>query len=691
MNTPPPLLFCDLETYSDIPITCGAHRYAEAAEILLFAWASGDHPVEVWDCTTSAPMPDLLRDALENPQVMTVWHNGGMFDTLILRQVMGIDLPLARVHDTQVQALAHGLPGSLNTLCHLLDIPTEQAKNKDGRQLIHLFCKPRAANCLLRRASRDTHPEEWQHFMDYARQDTEAIRSLFRRMPRWNLNATETALWHLDQRINRRGMCMDAVLAKAAMDAIDKEQQRLKQCTQRLTDNQIQAATQRDALLQHITDAFVITLPDMQASTLQRRIDDPNTPAALRELLAVRLQSCSTSTSKYKTLLKSLSHDGRLRGTKQFCGASRTGRWAGRLFQPDNLPRATLQQTDIESGIRALKAGCADLLFDDVMQLTSSTLRACIIAPPGKKLVVSDLSNIEGRILAWLAGEKWKLQAFRDDDAGHGHDLYKLAYAQAFHTNPDTVSKAQRQVGKVLELGLGYQGGVAAFLTFATAYQLDLNGLAQSTLPSLNLTLRNEAQRWWQTSVKRGKTFGLSQSVFMTCNALKTLWRNAHPETVSFWHQLEDCVRQAISTPGTTLACRRLALRREGAWLRILLPSGRTVCYPGARLNAHGEISYMGNDPYTRKWQRLTTYGGKLVENVTQACARDVLATSMMHIEHHGYPIILTVHDEVLTEVPDNPDHHHKALSSLLATVPGWADGLPLAASGFDAYYYRKD
>ncbi|HBI8282959.1 TPA: DNA polymerase, partial [Escherichia coli] len=215
------------------------------------------------------------------------------------------------------------------------------------------------------------------------------------------------------------------------------------------TDGEVQAATQRDALIKHIVESYGVELPDMQRSTLERRIADPDLPSAVKELLAIRLQASTTSTSKYKALMKGVSHDGRLRGTLQFCGASRTGRWAGRLFQPQNLPRPSLKQEQIDEGIEALKAGCADLLFDNIMELTSSALRGCIIAPTGKKLVVSDLSNIEGRMLAWLAGEEWKLNAFREYDAGTGPDLYKLAYAKAFDIAPDDVDKHMRQIGKV--------------------------------------------------------------------------------------------------------------------------------------------------------------------------------------------------------------------------------------------------
>lgn len=684
------ILYADLETFSEMPISCGTHRYAEKAEVMLFAYALDDQPVKVWDLTTGQPMPPDLSAALNDPAVMTVWHNGGMFDSVVLRHALDIDLPPERIHDTMVQALAHGLPGSLSDLCDILGVESDKAKDKAGRQLIMLFCKPRPKNSKIRRATRSTHPEEWKRFVSYAGSDISAMREIYRKIPRWNFTPEERALWCLDQRINCRGVCIDTGLAQSAIAAVEQEQQRLAERTQAMTDNEVQAATQRDAMLRHIAAAFGIELPDMQAATLERRIADPDTPPALRELLAVRLQSCTTSVSKYKKLISCVSSDGRLRGTLQFCGASRTGRWAGRLFQPQNLPRSSLAQPVIDSGIEALKAGCADLVCDDIMQLTSSALRASIIAPPGKKLVISDLSNIEGRMLAWLAGEHWKIAAFRDYDEGHGPDLYKLAYARAFHISPDDVTKDQRQIGKVMELGLGYGGGVAAFVTFAAAYALDLDALAVAALQGIPPGIRQEAKRWYDESVKQKKTYGLSEPVFIVCDSLKRMWRNAHPETVVFWYELADDVKRAINHPGVTVICRKLKIRRDGGWLRIVLPSGRAVCYPGIRL-VNDEISYMGINPYSRKWQRLRTYGGRLVENVCQAAARDVLAGNMPLIEDAGYSIVLTVHDEVITEAPDTDDFNDKALSALLSTNPEWAPDIPLNAGGFEAYHYRKD
>lgn len=699
-------LWLDLETFCETPLKNGTHAYAEGVEIMLFAWAIDDGPVSVHDFTEDQTLPAQLLAALGDENVLIYAHNSH-FDRTMLRHALQRLLPgivaggVERWRDTMVKALAHGLPGALGALCEVLNVDTDKAKDKAGKQLIQLFCKPRPKNSKLRRATAKSHPLEWQRFVDYAGLDIHAMRAVDAKLPNWNYQGAELALWHRDQQINDRGVCMDIELAEAAITAVGDEQLLLAKRTQEMTDGEVQAATQRDAMLKHILDAFGIELPDMQKSTLERRINDPDLPAPLRELLTIRLAACTTSTSKYKALMKGVSSDGRLRGTLQFCGASRTGRWAGRLFQPQNLPRPTMKQEQIDQGIEALKLGVADLVFENIMELTSSALRGCIMAPPGKKLVVSDLSNIEGRFLAWLAGEEWKLQAFRDydniigtDENGEpvraGHDLYKLAYARAFNMTPEEVDKAMRQIGKVMELGLGFGGGVAAFVTFALVYGLDLEDLADAALPNIPIAIQREAKSWWQASVKQKKTYGLSERVFITCDSLKRLWRNAHPETVSLWSELENAVRRAIAQPGKQFNCRRLKVRKDGSWLRIALPSGRVVCYPGAAI-VKGEITYMGVNPYSRKWQRLKTYGGKLVENVTQAGARDVLAGNMPAVEARGYEIVLTVHDEVITEAPDKDFYFHDQLSRLLATNPTWAPDLPLNAGGFEAYHYRKD
>ena len=683
-------LYLDLETYCETPIKNGTHAYAENAEIMIFAWALDDGPVHVEDLTLCEPSVNLI-DILHDESVKLVAHNSG-FDRTVLRHAMSKHpLTIERWEDTMVQALSHSLPGGLDILCEIFKIDQDKAKDKAGKQLIQLFCKPRPANQKIRRATSETHPVEWARFLDYAKNDILAMRELHKKIPKWNYRNAELALWHLDQKINDRGVCIDLELVHTAIEAVEKAQKGLAKRTVVLTDGEVQAATQRDAMLKHILEAHGVSLPDMQKSTLERRLNDESLPLAVRELLAIRLQASTTSTAKYNALAKGTSKDGRLRGTLQFNGASRTGRWAGRLFQPQNLPRPALKQSVIDQGIETLKIGCADMFYENVMELTSSAIRGCICAPEGRKLVVTDLSNIEGRALAWLAGESWKINAFYDFDAGKGHDLYKLAYAKSFSVSPESVDKEQRQVGKVQELALGYEGGVGAFLTFAAAYGLDLDAMADQAFSSIDQSILNEAIRAWEWHKKeRRTTFGLKKKTWLVCDSFKRSWRYAHPNISAWWNELRQAAIEAISNPDKPFPCRKVTFIKKGSWLLIKLPSGRYLCYPGAKAEDN-KISYMGNNQYTRKWERLHTYGGKLSENITQAVARDVLAYNMPLIEESGYDICLTVHDEVITETADRPEFNPDHLSSLLARNPEWAIDLPLAAAGFESYRYKKD
>jgi DNA polymerase len=704
-------LWLDTETYSPTPLKSGTHIYAEPVEIMIVTWAVDDGPVGTWDRTADLTMPDELDFAIDEADEYW-WQNGNMFDYTVLGHGMPElrkRMPLEKWRDTMVQAYAHSLPGSLDMLCQIFGVPHDQAKSKDGNALIQLFCKPRKDGS---RATRLTHPAEWARFLVYAGKDITAMRAIHNKMPKWNYpnNKKELAFSHLDMRINQRGMQMDTELARAAVRAIDRAQKGHAARTLELTDGEVQKATQRDKLLKHLLAEYNIDLPDLKKSTLERRINDPDLPDPLRELLAIRLEATMTSTSKYKTLLRGVSSDGRIRGCSQFCGANRTGRVAHRLYQPGNMPRPDVglimremgvakladdtAERYTEMGIDALKADCADQIFGNVMGLTANVVRGSIVVPEGRKLNVSDLSNIEGRKAAWLTGEEWKLQAFRDYDAGTGLDLYILAYARSFGVDPADVTKAMRQLGKIQELALAYEGGVGAFVTFTLTYKMELDLIRAAvfaTLDAVDPEIVREARNAWEWATKQKRTLGLDKDVYIACDILKRLWRRAHPATSSYWPELKDAATQAICSPGTTVRARRVVMRRDGNWLRVQMPSGRQLCYIAPRVDDGGQISYMGVNQYTRKWQRVKTYGGKLFENLCQASARDILFENMPAIESAGYSIVLSIHDELLTETPDTDDFSAEKLSAMLATVPEWAEGLPLSAAGFDGYRYRKD
>ena len=686
-----PRLFLDLETYSEIPIRNGTYRYAEGAEILLFAYALGDAEIQVWDCVANRSVPPDLSTALLDPATILVAHNVGFDRTILERSPLAkaFDFSISRWRCTMARAYAHGLPGSLGTLCDIFSIAADKAKDKDGKRLLNLFCIPRKHDKT--RATEKTHPADWAKFKEYARLDIAAMRELSRKLPAWNCYDEELNLWRLDQTINSRGMYIDRKLAECAVQAVKEAQAKLAARTDDISMGMLASTTQRDATLKYLLAAYGVDLPDLTASTVERRMEDPTLPLELKELLAIRLQASSTSTAKYVKLLAGLSSDDRVRGTIQYCGASRTGRFSGKLWQPQNLMRPTMKQKDIEFGIEALKANGADLFFENVMELASNTVRGCIIAPPGKKLVDSDLSGIEGRVLPWLAGEKWVLDAYRAYDEGRGHDIYKLVYARAFKIRPEDVTKEQRQIGKVMTLMLGYGGSCGAFVTGALSYRIDLAKLAAGLIHELEPSIEEKAENSWAWAVKEKRTLDLPKDIYVVCRALTETWRRSHPRIVEFWNDLQQAAINATENPGRVFkAGSKITFVRNGNWLRAVLPSGRSLCYASPRYE-NEEFSYLGNNQYTRKWSRLSTYAGKFAENMTQAVARDIMTANMPRIEAAGYEIVSTIHDEILTEALDDLCHSHEELSVLLATAPSWAEGLPLAASGFETQRYRKD
>ena len=611
------ILWLDLETYSECDLkTHGTHRYSEhpSTEIIVAQWGVNDGAPQVADCT-GRRMPKELLELIRNAD--EIWAHNSPFDRTILRNVWKVTPPITRWRDTMVQALAHGLPGGLDKVGQIVGLDDDQAKDKRGRELIMLFCKPRPKGSTLRRATAATHPQQWAEFLEYSRQDIVAMRAIHARLPKWNYpnNAKELALWHLDQEINDRGFEVDLDLAAAAVDAVAIEQKRMRKEVHDATNGEVGDVSRRDALLAHICAEYGVDLPDMKADTLRRRVEDPDLPDGVKLLLSLRLEATKTSTAKYRALANATSADGRLRNTLQFAGAQRTARWAGRIFQPHNLPRPApgFGEAEQDELIEWLKAGCAELVYNNVMQETSNCVRGALVAPAGKKYCVSDLANIEGRGLAYLAGESWKLKAFAAFDNGEGEDMYKLAYARSFNADGKAVTKSQRSIGKVQELALGYQGGVAAFLTFAAVYRMDLEDLAAAVYATARPEALENARGMWGWAVKNKRALGLSERVYVACEVLKRAWRDAHPNTEMLWTAAEDAVRSAIKNPGETFSIgQHLKARKDGAWLRVRLPSGRYLCYINPQVADSGDISYFGVNQYTRQWGRIKTYGGKL-------------------------------------------------------------------------------
>ena len=676
-------LFLDVETYSEIPISHGVHKYAEGAEVIMVQVAIDDGPVSVWDTSDPEPRKSqmaALQGMIDKADEVCI-HNSA-FDRTVLRIAHGVNTPVEKITDTMVVALMHSLPAALGQLCEALGVPADKAKDKDGKRLIHLFCKPQAANRKVRRATRETHPEDWAKFLSYGGSDITAMRECLKRMPRWNDTPHERELWRIDQIINDRGICADLELAEKAQNAFRRASVEMAARIKDLTGGAVPSATQRAKLLDYLVLDRACYVEDMTKGTLAAALKDADLPPGTRELLEIRQQAAATSPAKYRVLGNATSSDGRIRGLIQFCGASRTGRDSGRVWQPQNLPRPSMTCDEIERGIQAIKADCEDLLFDNVSELCVNAVRGCLVAEEGNKLLVADLSNIEGRVLAWLAGEEWKVQAFKDFDAGVGHDLYILAYARAFNMKPEDVSKSLRQLGKVMELALGYQGSVGAFLSMAANY-------------------------------------GMSMPEDQVLELVRA-WRRANRRINSLWYDVEAAAKSAIRNPDESFPVRGLTFNMKDGWLRMRLPSGRYLSYPKAQIgvpcrDCKGEkktlnrldevidcptcggsglddtqIRYWGVNQYTRKWEMLETYGGKFVENGVQSIARDIFLNGMRRAEMAGYPVVLRVHDELGCEVPDDPSYTVEALCGFMTAGEHWSFGLPLAAAGGEMHRYSK-
>ena len=688
------MLILDLETFSPIPITYGVYKYAEAVEVLLVSYALDEGAVLVED--TSGPgewggfAPKLQRLIDDADKVLC--HNSN-FERTVLR-ACGVTLPLEKIVDSMIVALQHSLPGSLGALCDVLGVPSDTAKDKAGKKLIQLFTKPLPKNRKLERATRDTHPEQWAEFIEYARTDVAATRDVYGRLPRWNHSDVESTLWRLDQNAADCGCAVDIDLVRGAGRSILRASGHHAAATRRLTGGAVESLTQRQKFLDHLSEAHGYTPKDMTKETVASELARDDLSETVRDLLTVRQQASSTSVAKYAVFDKATSVDGRIRGMLQFCGASRTFRDSGRIVQLQNLPRPTLPNETIELGIDAIKHDCEDLLFDNPTELLSSAVRGCLVAPPGKKLVVADLSNIEGRVLAWLAGEEWKLKAFRDFDAGKGHDLYKITAGRILGKDPSGITKDERGLqGKVPELAGGFGGALGAYRK--------MGGPVFNAMTDDDIILIVKA------------------------------WRSNHPATVRFWYDLERAVKAAIRDPQSAYALRGIRCDMRNGYLRIRKPGGGYLSYKDARvdddkpcphcngegrvlvgglqgeggvaqwelcrpcqgsrvLRGTGQVFYSGNNQYTRKWETLETYYGRLTENLVQSVARDVFMHGFRLAKEAGWNPVLRVHDELICETPDTPDYTAEGLSALMTKNPPWAGGLPLAAAGHEMYRYAK-
>lgn len=700
------ILFLDLETFSKVDLKKhGSYIYAKDCEIILFAWVINHDLVQVWDCLNE-PMPMKLKYALNNINMLKVAHNQAFDRKVIHEQLTFTDIE--HWFDTMALAYTLGLPGSLERMVMSLGADVDYQKVADGKRLIKMFCLPQkiTENQPFERRDHATDPADWIKFIEYARQDVESMRWAYYEMPKWVMGGDkensklETKIWRLHEKINDRGLPVDLDLAKAAISATSRRIEELNNELAGITRGAATSHSQRDKVLAWIrSEGIYVVGYTKEDLTDLLKLD---LPANVQRVVEIRQEAGRTSTAKYQALMDGTDPETkRLCGGIQYYGAKRTGRSAGRRFQPHNLPHPEIPDSD--NAAEALINNTVDLLYEEsIMSIGVSCVRSSIKAPDGKKLLVSDLSNIEGRVLAWLAGEKWKLQAFRDydtiigyDDEGKairkGPDIYKLAFHKSFGTPLEQITSKERQIGKFQELSLGYQGGVAAFYKQAKKFNTNMMDIYEQVIDSATPDQLSSAE--WMVDYIRENNHELdhlSPEEIIGADIVKQSWREANSKIVSYWFTLEDMVYKAIENTGGAYSAGRIKAAVRDDKLLILLPSKRPLVYNQPRIKSNGYISYLTFEK--NAWRSTNLYGGKTAENGTQAVARDILMSNMIPIDKK-YPILGTVHDETVSEVfdEDATEENLTDLNTMLAVNPSWADGLPLAADGYIAQRYRKN
>lgn len=650
------ILHIDIETFSSAELSrCGVYRYAEAPdfEIKLFGYAIDDGPVHVVDLTAGEKIPQGVIDALTDPSVEK-WAHHAEFERVCLSRFLrdlGV-LPDGAYIDpwgwrcTMVLAAATNLPPSLAGAGKALGLPEQ--KLTEGRELIRKFCspqKPTKANGGRTRILPEDDPGAWELFKAYCLRDVEVERKIYERLIKYDLPASEWALYELDQRINNRSIRIDAELCEQAVKMRDRAVAELTAKLVALTglDNP-SSVVQFKAWLteQGITTASL----DKEAVASMLAGD---LPSDVRTALELRVKLSKSSLAKYDAMRDAVCADGRIRGTLKFYGAATTGRWAGRIVQPQNLPRTSLSDSDLDAARELVRRGDYDaieLIFGDVLDVLSQLIRTVLVPAHGQKLIVSDYSAVEARVIAWIAGERWVLDAFRA-----GQDIYCATASAMFGVPVERhgINAELRQRGKIASLALNYGGSVGALKAMGA---LDA-GLSEQELEPV---------------VEK--------------------YRAANAHTVRCWYDLEAAAIEAVKWNHATTVNGKIRFEFRSGVLFVELPSARKLAYckPMIVTNKFGResVSYLSS-----KGVRVDLYGGKLAENVTQAVARDVLAYALTNLDARGFHVVCHVHDEVIIEAPLTATVAE--INDIMALVPPWAKGLPLKAEGFEAAYYKKD
>ena len=659
-------LSIDLETYSSVPLAkAGAQKYIQSPdfEILLFAFSVDGAPVQIIDLARGERLPPWLVQAITSPEYIKHAYNAP-FEWGCLSKYMGT-LPPDQWRCTMFHGLYCGYTAGLDATGKALGLPQDKQKLNTGKALIRYFCvpcKPSKANGQRSRNLPQHDPAKWELFKEYCKQDVVTEMEIEKRLSAFPVPDWVQKQWETDLIINARGVAVDLELVTGALSLGDPVRQTLMAEAMQLSglSNPNSVAQLTTWLQEEIGEE----LADLRKDTVARLLGrDDNSPQVSR-MLEIRQELGKTSTKKYDAIEAAVCEDGRVRGLLQFYGANRTGRWAGRLVQVQNLPRTYTEPLDLARElVKGRKLDALRLIYGSVPDTLSQLIRTAFVAPEGHVLIDADFSAIEARVISWLAKEQWRLEVFRT----HGK-IYEASASQMFGVPLELIKKgrpeyALRQKGKVAELALGYQGSTGALITMGA---LDM-GLTEEELPDI---------------VSR--------------------WREANKRIRDLWYSMDNAAVQVITEGGST-GVNGLLLAREYDYdngtdcLTIRLPSGRKLYYisPGIGQNEWGRpsISYMGMDQKTKRWKRIETYGGKLVENCVQAIARDCLALSIDRLEAAGLPVVFHVHDEVVIDVApwDTEDAMLSTVCSIMGEPVPWAPDLPLKAAGWVGYYFTKD
>lgn len=656
----PATLNVDIETYSDVSLSdCGVYKYVEspAFKILLFAYAFDDEPVEVIDLANGEQLPERVAAALTTHRITKTAFNA-QFERVCINKYFGIES--VNWDCTQVLAARLGFTGNLATVGIAVGIDQDKQKLFTGKNLIRLFCIDRKVNdgplfksgITKKVYTREDKPEEWEQFKLYCAQDVEAERSIRTKLEKFLvIPEAEKKLYQLDQKINDTGILIDTDMVQNAI-AIDKEQADILTAEfQAITGlENPNSLVDIKSYIKSRTGKTVSSITKKNHDELLERFKDY--PDIVR-ILEIRQRLSKTSIAKYQKMLDVACQDNRARGILQFYGAARTGRWAGRKIQPQNLPQNHID--DLDTAREAIKTGDLELmemLYDNPSDILSQCIRTAIIPAPGKKFIVADFSAIEARIIAWLAGEKWRIEVF----STHGK-IYEASASQMFKVPIEQITKGSplRQKGKVAELACGYGGGVGA--------------------------------------LKRMGAGDLSDGELKD---IITQWRLSNQKITQFWYDTENAVKEAIADRSTVQINKYLKAIYQSGILFIELPSSRRLAYvkpkvvDDERLPGASKITFQAVNETTWQWNEQDTYGGKLVENIVQAVARDCLAHAMLTLDRMGYQIVMHVHDEVVIEIDKDRDELEAVCELMSQEIP-WAPGLPLKADGYECQYYQKD